>query len=39
METFSLKATKKSIEGELHANRDSQFRHINRIGKAFEAKG
>jgi hypothetical protein len=39
METFSLKATKKSIEGELHADRDGQFRHINRIGKAFEAKG
>jgi hypothetical protein len=30
---------KRSIEGVLHADRDGQFRHINRIGKAFEAKG
>jgi transposase len=36
---FSLKATKKSIEGESHADRDAQFQHINRTGKAFEAKG
>jgi len=36
---FSLKATKKSIEGGSHADRDAQFQHINRIGKAFEAKG
>ena len=39
METFSLKATKKSIEGESHADRDAQFQHINHTGKAFEAKG
>ena len=36
---FSLKATKKSIEGGSHADRDAQFQHINRTGKAFEAKG
>ena len=36
---ISLKATKKSIEGESHADRDAQFQHINRTGKAFEAKG
>jgi len=36
---FSLKANKKSIEGVSHADRDAQFQHINRTGKAFEAKG
>ena len=36
---FSLKATKKSIEGGSHADRDAQFQHINRTGKAFEATG
>ena len=36
---FSLKATKKSIEGGSHADRNAQFQHINRTGKAFEAKG
>jgi transposase len=36
---FSLKATKKSIEGAAHADRDAQFQHINRTGKAFAAKG
>ena len=36
---FSLKATKKSIEGGSHADRDVQFQYINRTGKAFEAKG
>jgi transposase len=36
---FSLKANKKSIEGTSHADRDAQFQHINRTGKAFEAKG
>ncbi len=36
---FSLKATKKSIEGASHTDRDAQFQHINRTGKAFEAKG
>jgi hypothetical protein len=39
MEAFSLKATKKSIEGGSHADRDAQFQYTNRIGKAFEAKG
>jgi transposase len=32
---FSLKA----IEGAAHADRDAQFHHINRTGKAFEAAG
>jgi Rhodopirellula transposase DDE domain len=36
---FSLKANKESIEGASHADRDTQFQHINRTGKAFEAKG
>jgi transposase len=36
---FSLKANKKRIEGKSHADRDAQFQHINRTGKAFEAKG
>jgi len=36
---FSLKANKKRIEGTSHADRDAQFQHINRTGKAFEAKG
>jgi len=36
---FSLKATKKRIEGGSPADRDAQFQHINRTGKAFEAKG
>jgi len=36
---FSLKANKKSIEGTSHDDRDAQFQHINRTGKAFEAKG
>src|SRR5438876_1739835 len=36
---FSLKANKKNIEGASHADRDAQFQHINRTGKAFEAKG
>jgi transposase len=36
---FSLKAAKKSIEGASHADRDAQFQHINRTGKAFKAKG
>jgi transposase len=35
---FSLKANKKRIEGTSHADRDAQFQHINRTGKAFEAK-
>jgi hypothetical protein len=36
---FSLKATKKTIEGSSHVDRDAQFQHINRTGKAFEAAG
>ena len=36
---FSLKANKKRIEGTSHADRDAQFQHINRIGKAYAAKG
>ena len=36
---FSLKANKKTSEGTGHADRDAQFQHINRMGKAFEAKG
>jgi hypothetical protein len=36
---FSLKANKKRIEGRSHADRDAQFQHINRTGKAFEADG
>jgi Rhodopirellula transposase DDE domain len=39
MEAFSLKATKKSIEGGSHVDQDGQFQYTNRIGKAFEAKG
>lgn len=36
---FSLKANKKTIEGSAHVDRDAQFQHINRTGKAFEAAG
>src|SRR5437764_4515430 len=36
---FSLKANKKTIEASSHADRDAQFGHINRTGKAFEAAG
>ena len=36
---FSLKANKKTSEGTGHADRDAQFQYINRMGKAFEAKG
>jgi transposase len=36
---FSLKANKKTIEGTSHADRDAQFQHINRTGKAFEVAG
>jgi transposase len=36
---FSLKANKKTLEGPGHADRDAQFQHINRTGKAFEAAG
>jgi hypothetical protein len=37
--SFSLKANKKRIEGASHADRDAQFRHINRMGKVWKAKG
>src|SRR5215831_16462547 len=36
---FSLKANKKRIEGQSHADRDAQFQHINGTGKAFQAQG
>jgi transposase len=36
---FSLKANKKQMEGESPADRDAQFQHINRTGKAYAAKG
>ena len=36
---FSLKATKKAIEGTAHADRAAQFQQINRTGKAFKAEG
>lgn len=36
---FSLKANKKNIEGESHADRDEQFHHINQSCKTFEDKG
>jgi DNA-binding phage protein len=36
---FSLKANKKQMEGASHADRDAQFQHINRTGKAYAAKG
>src|SRR5258708_4541597 len=36
---FSLKATKKTLEGPGHADRDAQFQHINRTGKAYAAAG
>ncbi len=36
---FSLRANKKGIEGAAHADRDAQFQHINRTGKAFEVEG
>jgi transposase len=36
---FSLKANQKTIEGASHADRDAQFQHINRTGKAYAAAG
>jgi transposase len=36
---FSLKANKKRIEGDAHADRDAQFEHLNRSAKAFIAAG
>jgi transposase len=36
---FSLKANKKRIEGDSHVDRDAQFEHLNRSGKAFIAAG
>lgn len=36
---FSLKAGKKSIEGQSHVDRNAQFNHINQTCKTFEEKG
>jgi transposase len=36
---FSLRANKKTIEGQSHAHRDAQFAHINDTCKAFEKQG
>ncbi len=36
---FSLRANKKTIEGQSHADRDGQFAHINSTCKTFEQKG
>jgi transposase len=39
MQGFSLRANKKTIEGQSHADRDAQFAHINDTCKAFEQQG
>ncbi len=36
---FSLRANKKTIEGQSHADRDGQFAHINSTCKTFEQQG
>jgi DDE family transposase len=36
---FALRANKKTIEGQSHADRDGQFAHINSTCKTFEQKG
>lgn len=36
---FSLRANKKTIEGQSHADRDGQFAHINDTCKVFEQQG
>jgi hypothetical protein len=36
---YSLQATKKTLEGEAHPDRDAQFRHINAEAEAFQARG
>jgi transposase len=35
---YSLKANKKTIEGDSHADRDQQFEHLNTLCKQFEQK-
>jgi len=35
---YSLKANKKTIEGDSHADRDQQFEHLNMLCKQFEQK-
>ena len=34
---YSLQANRKTLEGAQHADRDAQFKHINRRGRAFQA--
>jgi Rhodopirellula transposase DDE domain len=36
---FSLRANKKTIEGEGHPDRDAQFEHINKLCEDFKMKG
>ncbi len=36
---FSLHSNKKTIEGEVHPDRDAQFAHLNATCQAFEAQG
>ena len=36
---YSLQATRKTLEGESHPDRDAQFRHINSEAEAFQARG
>lgn len=38
-QNFSLKASKKNIEGVSHPDRDLQFRHIKKTSETFEKKG
>jgi Rhodopirellula transposase DDE domain len=36
---YSLQATRKTLEGEAHPDRDAQFRYINAEAEAFQARG
>lgn len=36
---YSLQATRKTLEGESHPDRDAQFRHINDAAETFQANG
>jgi Rhodopirellula transposase DDE domain len=36
---YSLQATRKTIEGEVHPDRNAQFEHINNAVKAFQSEG
>ena len=36
---YSLQATRKTLEGESHPDRDAQFHHINEETEAFQARG